>query len=155
MKKLKWGRDLFIVLLAVIFFEIMIEPMVVNANLPAWSYFYRDVSILMSGIWIVIIWLSVNIVDKVFIHFKLFEKFMAYLVVASVITTPIETWLISSGYRLYGPSATANFSGYKLPFFDVPVEVIFAVPFYLSLVITSSKYWIYILDNKKAKSSES
>jgi hypothetical protein len=149
MKNISWGRDLIIVLLAVIFFEIMIEPMVVNAKLPAWSYFYRDVSILMSGIWIIIIWLAVGIVDKVFVHLKLIEKFAVYLLVASLITTPIEAWLIGSGYRIYGPSATDNFSGYKFLFTSVPVEVIFAVPFYLLLIIASSKYWIYILENNK------
>jgi hypothetical protein len=149
MKKIKWGKELIIVLLAVIFFEIMIEPMVLNAKLPAWSYFYRDVSILMSGIWIIITWLSIVLVDKIFIHFRLLEKFIAYLVIAGLITTPIEALLIANGYRVYGPSATENFSGYFFPFSHVPVEVIVAVPFYLALIIASSKYWIYILDNRK------
>jgi len=149
MKKIKWFRDSIIVLIAVIFFEIMIEPMVLNAKLPEWSYFYRDVSIIMSGIWIIIIWLSIILVDKLFIQTKLFERFVIYLLVASVITTPIEAWLISNGFRVYGPSATENFSGYQFPFTDVPIEVVFAVPFYLSLIISSSKYWIYILDNRK------
>lgn len=149
MKKIKWGRDFIIVLLAVIFFEIMIEPMVVNAKLPGWSYFYRDVSILMSGIWIVIIWLAITLVDKIFIHFKLFEKFISYLVVAGLITTPIEGLLIANGFRVYGHSARENFSGYFFPFSHVPIEVIFAVPFYLALIIALSKYWIYILENRK------
>ncbi|MBT6691002.1 hypothetical protein HOB10_01560 [Candidatus Parcubacteria bacterium] len=153
MKKIKWGRELLIVLLAVIFFEIMIEPMVLNANLPAWSYFYRDVSILMSGIWIIIIWLAIGFVDKFLVHFNLIEKFIAYLLVAGIITTPIEAWLIASQYRVYGPSTVANFSGYTLPFTSVPIEVIFAVPFYLALIIASSKYWIYILENRRKNDS--
>lgn len=144
-------RDLLIVLLAVIFFEIMIEPMVVNAKLPTWSYFYRDVSILMSGIWIVIIWLAMGIVDKLFIHFSLGKKFLSYLVVASLITAPIEAWLIGNSFRIYGPSTVENFSGYHFFLTKVPIEVIFAVPFYLSLIIASSKYWIYILENKNTK----
>ena len=149
MRKLRWGRDLIIVLLAVILFEIMIEPMVINAKLPSWSYFYRDVSIVMSGIWIIIIWLSVHLVDKLFIHFTLIKKFIAYIIVAGLVTTPIEAWLIANKFRIYGPSAVENFSGYTFPMFSVPIEVVFAIPFYLALIIASSKYWIYILENNK------
>ncbi len=66
---------------------------------------------------------------------------MAYLAVVGVIVLPIEAWFINNGFRLYGPSAVANFSGFNTAITNVPVEVAFAIPLYLALVIAFTKYW--------------
>ena len=66
-KRRKWFRSLLISFLGVFLFELMIEPMVVNAKLPRWSYVYRDISILVTGGWIIIVWLAINLVDKLFL----------------------------------------------------------------------------------------
>lgn len=141
-------RNGIIALISVVLFEIMVEPMVTNTKLPGWSFFYRDVSILLSGVWVIIIAAAINIVDTFFILFKIKEKFIAYLLIATCFATPFEAWLISNEYRVYGPSATANFSGFKSILFQVPVEVIFAIPFYLTLMICFIKYWELVFDNK-------
>ncbi len=141
-------RNGIIALVSVVLFEVMVEPMVTNTKLPGWSFFYRDVSILLSGIWVIILAAAINIVDTFFIRFNIKEKFIAYLIIATCLATPIEAWLINNGYRVYGPSATANFSGFKSILFHVPVEVIFAIPFYLTLMICFIKYWELVLDNK-------
>ncbi|PIR73535.1 MAG: hypothetical protein COU40_02230 [Candidatus Moranbacteria bacterium CG10_big_fil_rev_8_21_14_0_10_35_21] len=148
-KKVKWLKTLLITALGVLLFEIMIEPMVINAGLPSWSYIYRDVSFLMTGGWILIIWLAVILVNKVFIQFNLVEKFLGYIAVATIITMPIESWLIVSGIRQYGPSATGNFSGYHIPLTNVPVEIAFAIPFYLALIIAFVSYWVFQFNRKK------
>jgi len=148
-KRVKWLRTLIITALGVLLFEIMIEPMVVNASLPAWSYLYRDVSFLMTGGWILIIWLAVVLVNKFFVHFNLIEKFLAYIAVATIITTPIESWLIISGVRQYGPSASGNFSGFNIIFTNVPLEIAFAIPFYLALIIAFVSYWVFQFNKKK------
>ena len=147
-KKKPWARNLLLTTIGVLLFELMIEPMVVNANLPEWSYIYRDVSLLMTGMWVVIIWVSTYAVDKLFIHWGLLRRFYLYLMVIGVFTLPIESWLIRNGYRIYGPSATANFMGFNTPISGIPVEVALAIPIYLALIIGFVRFWEIILDNK-------
>ena len=147
-KKRKWIRDFLIAATGVFLFEVMIEPMVTNTGLPSWSYIYRDLSFLMTGGWILIIWLAVSLVDKFFIHLDLVERFILYIISATLITLPIEALLIINKIRLYGESASANFSGYSIPLTTIPVEVMFAIPFYLVLIVAFNKYWMFILDNK-------
>jgi hypothetical protein len=147
--KRKWLRSLFISFLGVFLFEIMIEPMVVNARLPSWSYVYRDVSFLITGGWIILVWLSINFIDKVFIHFDLFKKFLGYLLAIFILALPCEAWLMNNGYRVYSHSTTAAFSGFVVPVFHVPAEVAFAIPFYFALILSFVKYWEIILDNKR------
>ena len=76
-KKKRWLASLGISILGVFLFELMIEPMVVNANLPRWSYIYHDVSILMTGLWVIIIWLSIYAVDRLLIQYSLVVRFLA------------------------------------------------------------------------------
>jgi hypothetical protein len=140
-KRRQWLATLAISILGVFLFELMIEPMVVNAGLPAWSYIYHDVSFLLTGLWVVIIWLAVYLVDRWFIHLDLVKRFLIYLGLIGLIVLPLEAWFINHGYRLYGPSATANFTGFRTLITDVPVEVAFAVPLYLALVIAFIRYW--------------
>ncbi len=147
-KRRKWFRSLLISFLGVFLFELLIEPMVVNAQMPRWSYVYRDISILVTGGWIVIVWLVINLVDKLWIHVDLLGKFLRYLFVIFVVALPIESWLIVNGYRIYGPSTVSAFSGFVVPGFRVPVEVAFGIPFYFALVVAFIKYWEIILDNK-------
>ncbi len=147
-RKRRWLRDFIIAFVGVFLFELMIEPMVINAKLPEWSYVYRDVSILMTGGWVLIIWLAVSLVDKYFIGRELAERFFLYLAIVSLITLPIEAFLMRNGFRLYEQSAVDNFSGLTLPFTSVPIEVVVAIPFYLALVIGFNRYWMYMLDNK-------
>lgn len=145
-KKGKIWRNLLISALSVFLFELMIEPMVKNVNLPAWSYLYKDVSVIMTGGWIMIIWVSITLVDKFFVHFSVKGKMMMYVLICTIITLPIEMWLMSEGYRTYGPSATENFSGFHLFLTGTPVEVVFAIPFYLILIISFIRYWAYKFD---------
>lgn len=147
-KKRHWLGSFVISVVGVFLFELMIEPMVINANLPAWSYIYHDVSFLMTGLWVLIIWLTLYIVDRLLIQFNLVVRFLAYVGVIGLIVLPIEAWFINHGYRLYGPSATANFTGFKMMFTDVPIEVAFAVPLYLALVITFIRFWEINLENE-------
>lgn len=148
-KKNKIWRNLLISMLAVFLFELMIEPMVINAKMPAWSYIYRDISFIITGGWILIIWLSMTLVDKFFIHFSLRDKTMLYVLFGTIVTLPIESWLIINKYRLYELSTVENFSGYHIPLTSLPVEIAFAIPFYLILIISFIKYWIYKFDLKK------
>ena len=95
----------------------------------------------MTGLWVLVIWLSIYVVDRWLIHLDLIWRFLIYLGLIGILILPIESWFINNGYRLYGPSATANFTGINTIITNVPVEVAFAIPLYLSLVIAFVRYW--------------
>ena len=147
--KTKWLRKFLLTLIAVLLFELMIEPMVVNAKFPAWSYIYNDITILMTGLWIMIIWLVTLGIDRYFISWDIPHRFAAYLVVLGFTVLPIESWFINHGYRLYGQSAVDNFSGFTTPITGVPIEVAFAIPMYMALIIAFVRFWELSLDNEK------
>jgi len=130
-------------------FEIMVEPMVINAKMPSWSYIYRDISIVMTGIWVIIIWLVTTLIDRLVPHYNLIRKFVLYTIGIAILTLPYETFLIRNSYRIYDVSAANNFSGFYMPFFNIPVEIFFAIPLYLAMVIGLNKYVQIVLDNRK------
>jgi hypothetical protein len=140
-RRRQWVATFLISVLGVFLFELMIEPMVVNMGFPAWSYIYRDVSLLMTGLWVLVIWVCVYLVDRLLINFGLVTRFLVYLGLIGLIVLPLEAWFINQGYRLYGPSATANFTGFTTIITNIPIEVAFAIPLYLALVIAFVRYW--------------
>ena len=149
MARTPWLRTLGITLVAVLLFEFMIEPMVSNRGFPQWSYFYRDMSAVLTGAWVVAVWLSTNLVDRYLAHWNLGHRFLAYLAVMAVVAVPAEGWLIAAGHRVYGPSAVANFSGLTMPWTKVPIEVCFAIPLYFALVIGFMRYIEIALTNRE------
>ncbi|HNW43442.1 MAG TPA: hypothetical protein PKI19_02990 [Elusimicrobiales bacterium] len=143
-----WLRSFLICLVSVFLFELTVEPMVDNVGFPAWSYIYRDISVLLTGAWVALVWLAINLVDKYLIHFDLRKKFIAYLAVVFIAVLPVELWLMLNGYRVYGPSTTAAFTGMHIPWTTLPMEVAFGIPLYFALILSFVKYWEIILDNR-------
>lgn len=146
--KSKLFRNFIIALAGVFLFELMIEPMVSNANFPRWSYIYRDISFIMSISWVLLVWIATTLIDKYLIQAKLLERFFGYIAIVGAIALPVEAWLINHGFRIYLKSAADNFSGFAVPYFGIPMEVALAIPFYFALIIGFLRYWETILDNK-------
>lgn len=144
-----WLRTLAISITGVLLFELMIGPMVQNLGFPKWSYIYKNITFVMTGFWIIILWLSTNLVDKFLIHWDLAHRFLAYLGITAILAIPAESWFIANGYRVYGPSAVANFSHLTLPWTTIPIEVVFAIPLYFALVIGFIRYIEIALTNKE------
>jgi hypothetical protein len=134
-------RRLLLAFIGVFLFEIMVEPMINNHNFPRWSYVFYDISILLTAIWVVILAVCTYVVDRLLAGVDLRLRFAAYLVLIDAIALPLEAWLIRNGFREYGPSATANFSGFRTVLGDIPLEVAFGIPLYLALVIAFVRYW--------------
>ena len=148
-KRRKWFEVFGIILVTLIIFEIMIDPMARNVNFPRWSYIYRDVDILLVGTWAIIVWLSINFVDKFFIDRGPIVRFIGYLLAIFILVLPIEAWLIRSGFIIFSATTTAGFSGFQVPGLNIPIEVAFAIPFYYSLIVSFIKYWESLLYNKR------
>lgn len=127
--------------IAVFLFEIVVEPMATNQNFPAWSYLYHDITLLMTGLWVTIVTVVMIVVDRLMPRADYRLRFAVYLVAIVLIAAPLEAWFLSNGYRVYGPSATADFIGLRTVLLDLPVEVLAAIPMYLGLVISFVRYW--------------
>jgi hypothetical protein len=127
--------------MAVFLFEVVVEPMATNVGFPAWSYVFNDITVLMTGLWVVIVTVCTIAVDRVLPNVDFRLRFAAYLALIVVIATPVEGWFINAGYRIYGPSATADFVGIYTLVGNLPLEVVAAIPLYLSLVIAFVRYW--------------
>ena len=138
--RIPWLRTLGFSVLGVLLFELMVEPMVQNLGFAGWSYLYRDVSLIMTGCWIVVMTAAVCLVELVTPHWGIGNRFMLALGIIALFATPLEAWLIASGMRVYGPSAVANFSGLTIPWTAVPLEVACAVPCYFALIISFVRY---------------
>lgn len=146
--RIRWWRGLALTVVAVLLFELMVEPMVENRGFPAWSLVHRDVSLLMSGVWVLVIALTAALVVRFGATLPIALRFLLALAIATAIALPIEYGLVAAGVRVYGPSATANFSGFTIPVLKAPVEIAFAIPCYLALVIGFIRYWEIVLDNR-------
>lgn len=147
-KRRKWLRSIGIAFLAVFLFEVMIQPMVENRQLPSWSYVFFDISLVLTGLWVAVIGVAAVVVDRFFLHLPMFSRFLIALGVTGAIALPIEAWLMAHGYRVYGASATHDFTGFVTPIFNAPVEIAFAIPCYMALIIAFIRYWETILDNR-------
>ncbi|MCC6628382.1 MAG: hypothetical protein IT340_13410 [Chloroflexi bacterium] len=125
----------------IFFFEIMIEPMVNNHGFPAWSYVLYDISLVMTGFWVVLLTVCTWAIDRLLARATLPVRFGAYVLLIGLVAAPIEGWFIRNGFREYGPSAVANFSGFRTAIGDIPIEPALAVPLYLALVLGAVLYW--------------
>ena len=134
-------RRLLLTALAVFMFELIVEPMATNQGFPEWSYVFHDITIVMTGLWVVLVTVCTFLVDRVFPKSDFRLRFAAYLALIALIATPIEGWFISAGYRVYGPSATADFLPFRTIIGNLPVEVVAAIPIYLALVIAFVRSW--------------
>jgi hypothetical protein len=143
----RWLRAVGLTVLAVVLFEVMIEPIVENKGLPSWSYFYRDLSFLVTGGWVLLIAATAIIVQRFLTFQPLPVRFTAALFIILALALPIESWLYHNGYRVYGPSARANFCGLNTWLTGVPIEIVMAIPMYMALVFAFIRYWEIVSDN--------
>lgn len=146
-KKIFTIRNTVIILIGVTIFELLIEPLVDNLKFPAWSYIYKDISLVRIGVWIALIAFSTTIIDKLFVGLEFVLKFILYVSLPSLLFYQLESWFINNGYRVYSYSAQVNFTGFVTPISRIPIEVAFAIPIYITLIITFVRYWRIVLDN--------
>lgn len=147
-KKRKWLRAVTLAFIGVFLFELVVEPLVSNEKFPAWSYIYRDISVIYSGLRVVLIAIGAIVVDRFMLGLSLPVRFVAGVLVISALALPFESWFVTNGYRVYGGSAVMNYSGFTTPLTGLPVEVVFAIPCYLSLIVCFIRYWEIVLDNR-------
>ncbi len=141
-------KNLAIASIVIFCMELLISPLVVTHNLPSWGYIYRDINIFRIGLWIVLIYLSTSLVDVVKKNIPEVIKMLAYVLVGSLIFFQIEGYLIQNGYRWFTESVTNNFSGFTTPISHLPIEVSLAIILYLTLGLSTIRFWRIVWDNK-------
>ena len=146
-RRRKWIRAFLLALVAVFCFELMVEPMARNVGFPSWSYVFHDITCITIGTWVLLIAVASMVVGQLLMHLPIPVRFVAALLVIGGLALPIESWLISNGYRIYSASAVERFTGYTTPITGLAVEVAFAIPCYLALVIAFIRYWEIVMDN--------
>lgn len=147
-KRRHWLRATALAALGVLLFEVMTEPMVKNVGFPAWSVFFHDLNLILVGFWVLAIGAAAVVVQRALPESPIPARFLVGMGVVTAVVLPVEAWLMRHGYRIYGESAAGNFTGYKLAFMDVPVEVAVAIPFYAALIIAFVRYWETVVDNE-------
>lgn len=148
MRRIHWRRGLLLATAAVLLFELMVEPMVINRGFPAWANLYRDINLVMSGVWVLVIAATALVVSRVWVLQPMALRMVLAVVVTTALALPIEYGLYAAGMRVYGPSAVANFSGFRFPLFEGPVEIAFAIACYMALVLATIRTWEIVIDNR-------
>jgi hypothetical protein len=146
-KRRKWLRDIIIAFAGIFLFEVMVEPMAVNQKFPQWSYIFHDISVFLIGIWVLVIGITAVLIGKFFSHLAIIYRFLIALSITTSLAIPIEASLIRNGFRVYSASAQHFYTGVFMPVLKIPIEVAFAVPFYMALMIAFIRYWENTLNN--------
>lgn len=141
-----WWRSLVIAAIGVFLFEVMIEPMIENRNFPAWSYVFHDISLVLTGGWVLLLATGAVVVDRVFAHFPPPARFGAAVLTIGFAALVLESWLAINGYRVYGPSMEACFTGFRTPLTNVATEIAYGIPCYLSLIVAFIRFWEIVGD---------
>ena len=147
-RKRKWLRAVVLAFIGVFFFELLVEPVVQNEKFPAWSYVYHDISFLYTGIRVLLIAIGAIVIDRFMTGMPLPLRFVAGVLLISALYLPFESWFLANGYRVYGETAVMNQTGFKSPITGLPVEIVFAIPCYLSLIVCFIRYWEIVFDNR-------
>ena len=141
-------RKFVILFVSVLLFEIMSEPMWMNLGFQNWAYLWQDITWIITVGWTGIFMFSFLVVDYIFIETSEKKKFWLYLLLLEVTVVPLEAFLVISGIRAYAPILANTFSGYFVPFTIVPIEAIYAIPIFTTLIICFYKYANYLFDRK-------
>lgn len=133
--------------IGVLIFELFTSPMWHNYRLGVWAYIYHDVSWILTLGWTILILSTVTIIDRLFPSWREWKRFPLYLILLTVIAFPIEIFLVAVGIRSYAKETLAALSGIQI--LGVPIEALYYIPVFLSLVICFYKYWSFILIDDK------
>jgi len=141
-------RKFLILFFSVLLFEFMSEPMWLNDGFQKWAYIWQDITWIITLGWVGIFMFTFLIVDYTFRKTPEKKKFWIYLLFLEAIVVPIEAGLVISGIRSYAPILANTLSGYFIPLTNVPIEAVYAVPLFTSLIICFYKYANYLFDRR-------
>jgi hypothetical protein len=97
-------KNFLIVFFSVLCLELLIEPTLIIKNLPSWLFIYKDISILLTLWWTVIITWTAFIVNKFFEWFDLFIKFSYAILLSTIFWSGFLSLLIQKNIVSFSSS---------------------------------------------------
>jgi hypothetical protein len=141
-------RKFILLFIGVLLFEFMTEPMWVISSLWSWTFIFRDISFILTLNWINAIMISILIVDYAFYDLPEKRRFWMYLLFVTGIMLPLEIFLNNVGILGHATELLARTAGINIPLSSIPIEAIFVLPIFGTLIITFYKYTNYLMDQK-------
>jgi hypothetical protein len=140
-----------ITFIAVLLFEYLTSAMWMNKNLEFWAYLYKGVSWVITLGWVSIIVGGIAIINHSFPKLNERKKFFLQLILISVAGFFAELLVRLMDIREYSPLAEKSMSGINLGL--VPIEALYYIPVFMTLVISFKRYWEISMfeENKKVK----
>jgi hypothetical protein len=129
-----------LIFLGVLIFEFFTQPLWKNLNLGPYAYIYQDVSWVLTLGWSTIVLISFFIIDKK-TRLRETKKFFLYVLLSSIIGIIAETIVLKLGIRDYSPEVKALLKGVNIPFTNVPIEALYYIPVFMSLIIGFVRYF--------------
>ena len=144
-----WKKYL-ITAIGVLLFEYFTQALWLNKNLESWSYLYLDVNWVLTLGWTAIILVSSAFIDYTMEDLSDKKKYLMYVLAASIIGFFSESLVTALGKREYSASSQALMSGINI-FGSVPLEALYYIPVFMSLVIAFKMYWELNIKKQRSK----
>ncbi len=129
---------------AILAFELIIHPAVINSGFSSWTYLYQDITVVLTMGWVMLVGVSIALVDFAFGHLSELKRFWLYLALLDAFVLLFEILFTRLGLRSYIPALAESRYGLYLPFTAIPIGIALATPAMLALVIAFTKYWVRI-----------
>lgn len=142
------SRKFLILFVGVLLFEIISEPMWLNIGFSSWAYIFRDLTWVLTLGWTNAFMIAILVVDNFFRDTSEKKRFFLYLLFIGALVVPAEGVMLFLGIRAYAPFLLETMSGLVVPLLRVPVESVYAVPIFSSLILAFYKYLNYLFNTK-------
>ena len=127
--------------IAVLCFEILTQPMWINVFPNSWVYLFKDASWILTLSWTNLILTATLMADQLDRGSER-VNFVLTVALASLLGLVQEALLVSIGVRQYPLLLVQQYFrfGY-LPGTQLPIEALYYVPVFLTLVIGLARFW--------------
>jgi hypothetical protein len=141
----KRNKDLFrrfyLIFIGIFLFEFSTQLMWVNKGLWAFTYLGPSLNWIITLGWTCIIFYSILIIDSYFFKEKKTKVFFLTLLLITLVSLIAETLVVKIGIREYGLDVQNILSGILIPVLGIPIEAVFFIPTFISLVLGFVKYF--------------
>jgi hypothetical protein len=134
-------RRFYFIFIGIFLFEFSTQLMWVNNNLWSFTYLGPDLNWVITLGWTCIVFYSIMIANTYFVHVKKSKMFFITLGIITFISLLAETLVVKLGIREYGVDVQNTISGILIPVLGIPVEALFFIPVFISLVLGFVKYF--------------
>ena len=140
-KKKDLFRRFYLIYIGIFLFEFSTQLMWINKGLWSFTYLGPDLNWIITLGWTCIVFYSMLIVNNYFLKQKKSHIFFLTLLLITIISLISETLVVKLGIREYGIDVQNTISGVLIPVLGIPVESIFFIPVFISLVLGFVKYF--------------